>query len=86
MNLLLRFYFNALFKGNPFVVAVTVIGVVALCVGPFYDGLASRDPGAIGIVALIITGILIVLAVAIIDRRNTLLGGRTRGRPEWPRR
>jgi hypothetical protein len=77
---LLRVYFNALFKGNPVVVAVTVIGVVALCVGPFHDGLASRDPAAIGIVALIVTGILIVLAVAIIDRRNNSPRGKNRGR------
>ncbi len=85
MNLLLRLYFNALFKGNPFVVAITIIGVAALCVGPFYEGLSKRDPAAIGIVALILLGITILLVVAIIDRRNQSPKGKNRspnrGRP-----
>ena len=76
LSSLLRRYFNALFKRNPVVVAATVIGVVSLCKGPFYDGLASHYPAAIGIVVLIISGILIVLAVAIIDRSNRIVTAR----------
>jgi hypothetical protein len=67
--LFLRLYMHYLMKGNPFVVALTAIGAVALSVGPFYQGLKSGDPAAIGLVLLILVGITLVLVVAIIDRR-----------------
>jgi hypothetical protein len=70
VRLLLRLYFDALFKGNPFVVAITAIGVLAVSIGPFYRGVASRDPAAIGLSALVLLGILLLLAVVIIDRRS----------------
>lgn len=79
MGFLLRLYVDALLKGNPLVVAVTVIGVVALSVGPFYRGVSSGDPGAIGLAVLVLMGILVVLAVAIIDRRNNTPRGKGRG-------
>jgi hypothetical protein len=69
MGILFRLYINALLRGNPFVVLITVIGGVAVSVGPFYEGLASRDPVAIGFAGFIFVGILIVLTVAVIDRR-----------------
>jgi hypothetical protein len=65
----LRLYVDALMKGNPLAVGVTVIGAVALSVGPFYEGLSSRDPAAIGIVVLILLGIFILLTLAIVDRK-----------------
>jgi hypothetical protein len=70
LRILLHLYMNALVKGNPVVVAVTVIGLVALSMGPFSRALSSKDPVAIGIVAFVTLGILFVLAIAIIDRRS----------------
>ncbi len=39
---MLRIYVNALLKGNPFAIAVTLVGMVLLSVGPFYEGLSKR--------------------------------------------
>jgi hypothetical protein len=65
----LRVWINLLIKGNPFAIAVTAIGAVAISVGPFYEGLKSGDPAAIGLVALILVGITLLLVVAIIDKK-----------------
>jgi hypothetical protein len=67
--LLLRLWINLLVKGNPFAIAVTAIAAVAISVGPFYQGLKSGDPAAIGLVALILGGIVLILVVAIIDKK-----------------
>jgi hypothetical protein len=67
MGVLLRVSFDALAKGNVFVVIPTVIVLIGLSAGPFYEGL-SRDPWAIALAALIFVGTLLVLVVAIIDR------------------
>ena len=79
MGFLFRLYINALLKGNPFGVAVTAIGVLALSVGPFYRGVSSGDPAAIGLAVLVFVGVLVVPAVAIIDRRNNAPRGKGRG-------
>jgi ABC-type transport system involved in cytochrome c biogenesis permease subunit len=71
MGFIIRWWVNALFNGNPFVVAVTVTAVVVLSAGTFYEGLTRRDPVAIGVVSLILVGMLIVMTIAIIDRRNS---------------
>ena len=68
MGLLLRLYINALMKGNPVVVALTMVGAVALSVGPFARGLAERDPAAIGMAAAVLAMIVVLLAVGVIDR------------------
>jgi hypothetical protein len=85
VGILFRLYVNALLKGNPFVVGITVVAALAVSAGPFHNGVSKGDPGAIGLAALILVGILILLTVAIIDRRNTPRGkgrGPTRsGRP-----
>jgi predicted PurR-regulated permease PerM len=86
LGLLLRLYFDALMKANPFVVAITIVGVVAVSVGPFYEGLSRRDPAAIAIVAPIFLGILILLTVAIIDRRNNAPRGKNRRPNQGSRR
>jgi hypothetical protein len=70
MGILFRLYIDALLKGNPFVVFITIVAAVSVSVGPFYEGLQSRDPWAIGFMVLVLLGILLVLTVAIIDRRN----------------
>ena len=70
MGFLFRVYINELAKGNPFVVVPTAIVAVAASVGPFYEGLSTGDPWAIGLVTLILLGIAVVLTVAIIDRRS----------------
>ncbi len=69
MGILFRLYINALLNGNPFVVVVTIIGAVALAMGPFQEGLSRRDPAAIGIVAFVILGTVVLLALAIVDRK-----------------
>ena len=69
VGFLLRLYINALLKGNPFVVLITVVGAVALSVGPFQEGLSRRDPAAIGIVAFLILGVVALLTLAIVDRK-----------------
>ncbi|QEH35740.1 hypothetical protein OJF2_42970 [Aquisphaera giovannonii] len=66
---LLRLYINALLRGNPFVVAITAIVAVAVSVGPFYEGLSRREPGAMFLAGLVLVGIIILLAVAIVDRK-----------------
>jgi hypothetical protein len=81
LGLLLRLYVDALLKGNPLVVALTVVAAVAVSAGPFYKGLSSGDPAAIGIVALILAGILLLLTVAIIDRRINGPRGKGKRRP-----
>jgi hypothetical protein len=67
---MLRIYLHYLMKGNPIAVGITIVGALAISVGPFYEGLAKRDPMAIGMVVMILLGILFLLAIAIIDRRN----------------
>ena len=69
LRLVLRIYFDALFKGNPFAVVPTLIAVAALSLGVFYEGVSKRDPVAIGL--MIGVGVLftIVLVVAIVDRK-----------------
>jgi F0F1-type ATP synthase assembly protein I len=69
MGWLLRVYIDQLVKGNPFVIGLTMVAAAAVSVGPFYDGLSKRDPWAIGLVVLILLGITLVLAVAIVDRK-----------------
>jgi hypothetical protein len=69
MRILLRLYLDALVKGNPFAVALTVVGAVALSVGPFYEGVSRRDPVAIAMMAGVGVMFAIVLAVAVIDRK-----------------
>jgi hypothetical protein len=78
VRLFLRLYFDALFKGNPFVVAITAVGVLAVSIGPFYQGVSSRDPAAIGLMVLVFLGILLILTVAVIDRRNNPPKGKGR--------
>src|SRR4051812_11196109 len=70
MGLFLRLYINALLKGNPFVIGITIVGAVALSLGPFSRGIKSGDPAAIGLVVLAALGIVLVLTVSIIDRWN----------------
>jgi hypothetical protein len=65
----LRVWINLLARGNPFAIAVTAIGAVAISVGPFYEGLKSGDPAAIWLVALIFAGIVLILVVGIIDKK-----------------
>jgi ABC-type Mn2+/Zn2+ transport system permease subunit len=81
MRILFRIYVDQLLKGNPFVVAVTLALAIGLSVGPFYEGLKSGDPAAIGLVVLILLGITLVLVVAIIDRRNDPERKRKKKRP-----
>jgi hypothetical protein len=70
MGVLLRIYFNALMKGNPLAILFTIVWVVAISVGPFYQGVTSGDPVAIGM--MIGVGVLmsLLLIVVVIDRKN----------------
>jgi hypothetical protein len=70
MGVFLRVYFNALMKGNPFAILFTIVWVVAISVGPFYQGISSGDPVAIGM--MIGVGVLmsLLLIVVVIDRKN----------------
>ena len=86
MPFLLRWWVNAFLKGNPFVVLVTVAAAVALSVGPFYEGLKSRDPTAIGFAIFVLVGILIVVTIAIIDRKLNPVDGKKRPRSGAGRR
>jgi hypothetical protein len=70
MLLLLRLYINALVNGNPIAVAITVVGVVALSVGPFHEGISHRDPAAIALMVVVGLMFILLLAIAIIDRRR----------------
>lgn len=79
MGFLLRLWVNALFKGNPFVVGVTVLGGLALSAGAFYEGVTSRDPVALGLIGLLLGGMLVILTVAIVDRRMNPPRGKGRG-------
>jgi hypothetical protein len=83
LGFLIRLYVDALMKGNPLAVLVTVVGAVALSVGPFYEGLSKRDPAAIGIAGFIAFGIVALLALAIVDRKLNPPEGKARkkGRP-----
>lgn len=69
MAFLFRWWIKALLDGNKFVVAVTGLGAVALALGPFSQALASRDPAAIGIVAFVAVGAVVLVVLAIVDRR-----------------
>lgn len=66
----MRWYLDALLKGNPFAVGITIIGVVAVSMGPFHNGLSRKDPGAIALASLVGLGALILLTVLIVDRRS----------------
>ncbi len=77
MGFLIRLYVNALLKGNPFVVIVTIVAVVALSAGPFYQALTSGDSTAIGIALFAAVGLLVVFTVAIIDRKNNAPKGKS---------
>ncbi len=79
MGWLLRLYVNALFNGNPFVVGVTLIVALAVSIGPFEEGISKGDPAAIGLMGLVLVGILVLLTVAIIDRRNNPPRGKRPG-------
>lgn len=70
MGVLLRLYVDALMKGNPVVVFLTMVAAVAVSVGPFYEGISKRDPTAIGLMIGILVMIVILLSVVIIDRKN----------------
>ena len=86
LKLFLR-YINALLDGNPFVLVPTIIAAVALAMGPFHEALSRKDPAAIGIAAFVILGVVVLLALAIVDRRLNPPEGKRRksGRPK-PRR
>ena len=63
-------YLEALLNGNPIAIGATVIAAVALSLGAFKQGLTSGDPAAIGLAVFVILGIVILLTLGIVDRRN----------------
>jgi hypothetical protein len=77
-RVLLRLYIDALLRGNPFVVGLTMIGVAAVSVGPFYQGVTQRDPVAIGLMCLVAVLATILIAVALLDRK---LNAKPKARP-----
>ncbi len=83
MGLLFRIYLNALLNGNPLALIPTLVAVVAVSVGPFYEGLSRRDAGAIALASLVGLMLTIVIVIAIVDRRLNPKRPRT---PPKPRR
>lgn len=84
MRFLFRVYLNALLNGNPIALIPTLVVVVAVSVGPFYEGLSQRDPGAIALASLIGLLFTVLLVVAIVDRK--LNPKKTPNAPSKPRR
>ncbi len=41
-----------------------------MSIGPFYEGVSKGDPAAIGLMGLVLLGMLVLLTVAVIDRRS----------------
>jgi hypothetical protein len=70
LRLMLRIYFDALMKGNPFAIFLTLVWVTAISVGPFYTGVSSGDPVAIGMMIGVGVLMCILLIVVVIDRKN----------------
>jgi hypothetical protein len=70
LRLMLRIYFDGLMKGNPFAILITLVWVVAISVGPFYQGVSSGDPVAIGMMIGVGVLMTILLLVVVIDRKN----------------
>lgn len=69
MAFLLRWWINALVDGNKFVVLVTMVGAAALAAGPFRQALAGGDPMAIGIAGFVVAVAVLLVVLAIVDRR-----------------
>jgi threonine/homoserine/homoserine lactone efflux protein len=67
---ILRIYVDQLLKGNPIAVIFTIIWVVAVSVGPFYEGVSRRDPVAIGLMGLVGFLCFVFLVIVIIDKRS----------------
>jgi hypothetical protein len=67
---LLQIYVEQLLKGNPIAVVFTIIWVVAVSVGPFYDGIIRRDPAALGLMGLVAFLCVVFLVVVIVDKRS----------------
>lgn len=83
MGLLIRLYVNALLKGNPFVVIPTMVVAGVLGVAFLSEGLAQRDPVAIGVMAVIVLMFLTLIVVGVVDRK---LNPKDKGRRPGPRR
>jgi hypothetical protein len=66
---LLRLYVDQLLKGNPFAVVFTIIWVVGVSVGPFYDGITRRDPAALGLMGLVGFLCVVFLVILIVDKK-----------------
>lgn len=66
---LVDWYLTALMNGNPFAIALAVLAAVALGTGPFYDGLKHGDTVAIVLASVVGVGVLLVLVVAVVDRK-----------------
>lgn len=62
-------YLDALMDGNPFAVGVAILGSTALGMGPFHDGLKRGDTGAIVLSIAIAVGALLLLVLAVVDRK-----------------
>ena len=69
---LLNLYVEQLLKGNPIAVVFTIIWVVAVSVGPFYEGITRRDPAALGLMGLVGFLCVVFLVIVIIDKRSNI--------------
>jgi hypothetical protein len=68
-RLLLRVYIDQLLKGNPIAVIFTIIWVSAVSVGPFYEGVSRRDPGALALMGLVGFLCVVFLVIVIVDKK-----------------
>lgn len=69
IGILFRIYINALLNGNPIAVVPTLIVAVVLGSSFFYEGISQRDPAAIAFAVIAGLMLIVVLAIAIVDRR-----------------
>jgi len=69
VGILFRLYLNALFKGNPLAVIPTAIAAGVVGFAGLSEGVAQRDPVAIGVLAVVGLMFLTLLVIGVVDRK-----------------
>ena len=69
MGILFRLYLNALFKGNPLAVVPTALAAGVVGFAGLSEGVAQRDPVAIGVLAVVGLMFAALLVIGVIDRK-----------------